>query len=92
LERWRAGSKFLRAQVHPRHFVETARASGLGDTLIERAFARLHEAGAQAFDRVAGDLPPDFPDEVRETVLRNALRRYLAIASYDAGTGSPRAT
>lgn len=72
-------------QVHPRHFVETARASGLGDTLIERAFARFREAGTEVFDRAAADLPSNFPDQVRDAVLGNALRRYDAIAAYDPG-------
>lgn len=70
-------------QIHPRHFLQTAKASNLGDTLIERAFNRFIERGEAVFDRVADELPAGFPAQISDTILENARKRLLMIKNTD---------
>ncbi|WP_245155770.1 HipA domain-containing protein [Paracoccus ravus] len=60
-------------QIHPRHFVQTARAAGLGSEIVARAFSRFTTLGI--LDAVESDLPNNFPEAVSGPILAAARRR-----------------
>lgn len=54
--------------IHGRHFVETARAAGLGPTLIRKVIDEVRADAATAAARTREVMPGDFPDAVHEAI------------------------
>ena len=59
----------------PRHFLETAAFSGMGESIVREIFEELLEGGEAAISNVANDLPPDFPEALFESVTEGFRRR-----------------
>lgn len=73
-------------QIAPRHFARTAHAAGLGQAVIDAAFARFATRPATLFDEVAAALPPGFPPAVRDPILSAARIRWRQICQFaDSG-------
>ncbi|MBE1281737.1 MAG: type II toxin-antitoxin system HipA family toxin [Rhodobacteraceae bacterium] len=81
----RGGKRYYRVdQIHPRNFWETGPKFGLGEALVERAFNMIAERGESVFDRVANDLPGDFPEDILTSILSAGKRRHAMICDYSA--------
>lgn len=59
--------------VHPRHFEQTAKASGVSLTVLKNALSLIAGNAESAFDAVSSALPNDFPEEI-VTSIRNAAQ------------------
>jgi serine/threonine-protein kinase HipA len=70
------------SQIHPRHFVQTAQAAGLGQTVIDAAFARLTALSPAVFDEIESALPDGFPDAVRLPILEAARHRFGVLRGF----------
>jgi len=58
-----------------RHFVQTGEAADLPKSLMRDCFESMIGAAADALIRVEGELPPDFPDPIHQSVKAAVLRR-----------------
>jgi serine/threonine-protein kinase HipA len=67
--------------VHGRHFVETAKAAGLGPTLITRAISDIRERGETVFDTIEADLPANFAMHIHESVKAATRERLKQLAT-----------
>lgn len=67
--------KYKVLDVHGRHFVETARESGLGPALISQTVDSVRTIGEKAFDLVQGQLPAGFPEAIHASVQAAASER-----------------
>jgi serine/threonine-protein kinase HipA len=54
--------------LHGRHFVETAKAAGLGPTVIRRVIDEVRAGAICAAEQARSKMPPDFPDAVHHSV------------------------
>jgi serine/threonine-protein kinase HipA len=54
--------------IHGRHFVETAKAAGLGPTPIRRVLDEVLEAAPSAADKALAKMPADFPQAIHASV------------------------
>lgn len=61
--------------VLPRHFQQTAVASGISDNVMTEIFEELAETGEHAIDGVINGLPKDFPEKLTESVTVGAKKR-----------------
>lgn len=73
-------------KLHPRHFVETAKAAKVPDALLWEAVEELAIEGRGAADRVAADLPVDFPAQIADPILDYARRKHATLEDF-AGFG-----
>jgi serine/threonine-protein kinase HipA len=71
-------------QIHPRHFLQTAAAIKLPESVVKAALAHVAEFGERAFARVTDLLPKDFPEAIHASVSAAAVTRLRTFA--DAGT------
>jgi serine/threonine-protein kinase HipA len=62
-------------RIVPRHFVQSAHATGLGEKIVESIFEELYDLGPAAVDQVFAGLPKDFPEEVAEPLRSGILER-----------------
>ena len=65
-------------EIMPRHFLQTAAASGMGQSVVREIFEELLERGEAAISNVGDDLPPNFPEPLLQSVtegFRGRLRR-----------------
>lgn len=60
-------------KIMPRHFLQTATISGVGEALVREIFEDIAENVDKALDAVVGALPHGFPDQL-VTSVRDALR------------------
>ncbi|SMO89537.1 type II toxin-antitoxin system HipA family toxin [Paracoccus laeviglucosivorans] len=72
-------------QISPRHFVQTARSCGLGQAVIDGAFARLTQRPATIFDDTAAMLGSDFPQAVLAPILAGAQGRWDQLRRFAQG-------
>jgi serine/threonine-protein kinase HipA len=54
--------------IHGRHFVETAKAAGLGPAVIRRVLDEVRHDAAAATQAALARMPADFPDHVHDSV------------------------
>ncbi len=66
-------------EIQGRHFLQTADAAGVPKALVQDAMGEIAAALAPALDRVAAELPLDFPAAIPEAVREAALRRLRGI-------------
>jgi len=59
--------------IHGRHFVESARAAGLGPTIIRKVIDEVRADAAKAAEETRRRMPKAFPDSVHESVA-SAIR------------------
>lgn len=67
--------KYRIADIHGRHFVETARGAGLPDPLTQSVIDDVRARFDRAFEEVVTDLPSDFAGQVHESVIAAAQAR-----------------
>lgn len=65
-------------EIMPRHFLQTAAACGMGESIVRAIFEELLEHGEAAILNVRNELPPDFPEPLLESVT-NGFRRRLRL-------------
>lgn len=68
-------------EIVPRHFLQTAAASGMGESIVREIFEELIEHGEAAISNVGDDLPPDFPEPLFESVTEGFRRRLRLLES-----------
>jgi serine/threonine-protein kinase HipA len=54
--------------LHGRHFVETAKAAGLGPTVIRQVIDEVRAGAIGAAEQARSKMPPEFPDAVHHSV------------------------
>lgn len=54
--------------LHGRHFVETAKAAGLGPTIIRKVLDEVRARAADAAAAARNSMPPGFPDAVHDSI------------------------
>lgn len=64
-----------------RHFVQTGEAADLPKSLMRDCFESMIGAAADSLTRVEGELPPDFPDPIHQSVKAAVLRRLDVLKS-----------
>lgn len=62
-------------EIMPRHFLQTAAASNMGESIVREIFEELLERGEAAVSNVGDDVPPDFPEPLLESVTKGVRRR-----------------
>lgn len=65
-------------EVLGRHFVQTAKAAGMGPTLVERVIDDIRERAEGAADIARSAMPGDFADEIHESI-RSAVAARLGL-------------
>ena len=69
--------------LHGRHFVETAKAAGLGPTIIRRVLDEVRTDAAKAADAAREKMPADFPDSVHESIAAAITARLPRLDTAD---------
>ena len=62
-------------EIMPRHFLQTAAASSMGESIVREIFEELLERGEAAVSNVGDDMPPGFPEPLLESVTKGFRRR-----------------
>lgn len=75
-------------RLHPRHFIETAKAARTPPEVWRRVVQELAETGEAAFERAADALSPDFPDRIASPILAAGRARMKAVTAL-AGQNRP---
>lgn len=70
--------------LHGRHFVESARAAGLGPTIIAKVINEVREAAGAAAEATRARMPAGFPDAVHESVAGAIAARLPKLDTADA--------
>ena len=70
--------------IHGRYFVETAKAAGLGSTIIRRVLDEVRADAADAAERTRAQMPADFPDSVHASIAAAMTARLPRLDSADA--------
>jgi len=75
--------------VLPRHYAQTAEASGVSSATVAEVFQELAEAGDGAIEAAVAELPERFPEKLVESVTRGVRNRLrvLRAAIPDVGVG-----
>lgn len=69
-------------KLHPRHFVETAKAAKVPDALLREAVEELAIDGKGAADRVAAGLPLNFPSQIADPILNYTRYRHTILEGF----------
>jgi len=66
-------------RILPRHFIQSANASGMPADTMNRIFQELIETSPDAIERMLAQLPDDFPQEISDSIVGgvNARLRIL---------------
>jgi len=63
-------------EVLGRHFAQTARAAGVGPTVVEHVLVAVKEKAIAATDVARSAMPDDFADDIHDSI-RNAITARL---------------
>jgi serine/threonine-protein kinase HipA len=63
-----------------RHFVQTAKASGLPDKMVIDLIAELNDTAAKSIDQAHAALPKHFPEKIAASIADGAKQRLKALA------------
>jgi serine/threonine-protein kinase HipA len=63
-----------------RHFVQTAKASGLPDKIVIDLIAELNDTAAKSIDQARAALPKHFPEKIAASIADGAKQRLKALA------------
>lgn len=69
--------------IHGRHFVESAKAAGLGPTTIAKVIHEVRAVAANALEDARSKMPPDFPDRVHRSVAAALEARSPRLSTAD---------
>jgi serine/threonine-protein kinase HipA len=73
------------AEIVPRHFMQTARNSGVANSLVQANLDDLAARALKTIDAVIETLPAGFPGAVADSVRRGVSERFRLL---DAGTAA----
>ncbi|HUF71889.1 MAG TPA: type II toxin-antitoxin system HipA family toxin [Gammaproteobacteria bacterium] len=71
--------------IQPRHFLQTAERAGLPEGMATMALDQIADSLPDAIETVCAALPPDFPADIRESIVEAALNRRDIITTAAAG-------
>jgi serine/threonine-protein kinase HipA len=63
-----------------RHFVQTAKASGLPNKMVTDVIAELSDTAAKSIDQARASLPKDFPEQIATSIIEGATQRLTNLA------------
>jgi len=63
-------------RVAPRHFLQTAKASGFGVPLVEKLLQEIHDRIPAAIEATLAQLPPDFPEALSSSIIAGVEARH----------------
>ncbi|MDW3098614.1 MAG: type II toxin-antitoxin system HipA family toxin [Alphaproteobacteria bacterium] len=66
-------------EIHGRHFLQMADKVGLSKTLVHDALAQMHDAVGVAIEKIEGELPPRFPEQIHDAVSAAVKDRLRSI-------------
>ncbi|MDE0153144.1 MAG: type II toxin-antitoxin system HipA family toxin [Gammaproteobacteria bacterium] len=66
---------YVMGTILPRHFIQTARGSGMEAAVVETIFADVIESADRAIGEVLDSLPGDFPDGIAESIAQGLGER-----------------
>jgi serine/threonine-protein kinase HipA len=66
-----------------RHFVQTAKVSGLPDKMVTDLIAELNDTAAKSIDQTRAALPKDFPEKIAASIVDGAKQRLKALTLVD---------
>jgi serine/threonine-protein kinase HipA len=69
--------------IHGRHFVESARAAGLGPTVIRKVLDDVRAHAPKAAEAARRAMPKDFPDAVHDSVAAAITARLRRLDTAD---------
>jgi serine/threonine-protein kinase HipA len=70
--------------VHGRHFVETAKAAGIGPTVIRQVLDEVRAQAEDAPNRAHRRMPADFPEGIHDSISTAIKHRLKSLDSADA--------
>ena len=73
------GRHYRVADIHGRHFVETALAAGFSRDQIAGVFEDIRERAERAFDRAQAEMPPGFPEGLVASARRGFEQRGMRL-------------
>jgi len=69
--------------LHGRHFVETARAAGLGPAVVRRVLDEVRTSAADAAEKSRLRMQADFPDAIHDSIAQAIKARLPRLDSAD---------
>ena len=72
-------------RIQPRHFVQTARASGMAASVMPELFNELLDALPAALTRARNKMPADFPDAIFDSIAAGSERRLSKVGLWKTG-------
>jgi serine/threonine-protein kinase HipA len=63
-----------------RHFVQTAKASGLSDKMVTDVIGELNDTAAKSIDQARAALPKDFPEQIATSIAEGVSQRLKTLA------------
>lgn len=79
-----ANAHYKILDVHGRHFVESAKAAGLGPTIIRQVIDEVRAEAAEAATETRRRMPPGFPDAVHDSIAAAIAVRLPRLDTADA--------
>lgn len=79
------GRHYRVADIHGRHFVETALAAGFSRDQIAGVFEDIWERAERAFDRAQAEMPPGFPEGLVAAVRQGFEKRAARLVAGNGG-------
>lgn len=70
------------AEIQPRHFLSMAESLGLKKDLAEKKLQTLAEKSEMVIEKVAAQLPHDFPKEISAPIfesIKKSLKKFVCI-------------
>ncbi len=78
-----ASPRYKIADIHGRHFVETARAAGLGPAVIAKVLAEVRAKAIDAPEEALAKMPAGFPEAVHASIVSAIKARLPRLDSAD---------
>jgi serine/threonine-protein kinase HipA len=75
------GRHYRVADIHGRHFVETALAAGFSQEQVAGVFEDIRGRAERAFDGASAGMPPGFPKELAASVRRGVEQRVMGLVA-----------
>lgn len=66
---------YLIERIQPRHWLAQARSSGLTEAWADELLNELADNTSEILQKIEGELPPDFPADVAETIFHGIRRQ-----------------
>lgn len=67
---------YLIERIQPRHWLAQARSSGLTEAWADELLNELADNTGEILQKIEGELPPDFPADVAETIFHGIRRQH----------------